>query len=144
MNLGKGMKPVLHLLRGKRIYILQFSIEGLSFRRKLVVVVDQLAQQAGQKTQRQSLQRGEIGDRCFPRLGRIRRKLFGFKIARKHTYSNSEIGLPCASDGENPIIAPTVGTRSVDSTRRSKTSPSRTPAPRASIHVVRESVSPVR
>ena len=99
----------------------------------------------GTKAQRQPLQRLHIARDQLPGLGRIAIELLGFEIAWKHTsYNSSGIGLPCASAAEKSSIEPMVGTRSVDSMARSKTTPGRTPAPSAIIQVVRESVSPVR
>src|SRR5439155_2271956 len=71
--------------------------------------------------------------------------LLRFEVRRKHRiYKSSRIGLPCASGAEKPSMEPSVGTRSIDSIGRSNTTPSRTPAPKAIIQVVRESASPVR
>ena len=113
--------------------------------RKLEIVVDDLSQQAGHKAQRQPLQRSNVIRDQLSGLWRIALELLRLEIAWKHKrYNNSGIGLPCASEAEKSSIDPSVGTRSVDSMARSKTTPSRTPAPSAIIQVVRESASPVR
>jgi hypothetical protein len=45
---------------------------------KFEIVVDHLAQQAGQKAERKLLERVQVSDDQLPCLGRIRRELFGF------------------------------------------------------------------
>src|SRR5207247_801839 len=99
----------------------------------------------GQKAQGQTPQNANVGRDELPRLWRIAIELLRFEVRRKHRiYKSSRIGLPCASGAEKPSMEPSVGTRSIDSIGRSNTTPSRTPAPKAIIQVVRESASPVR
>src|SRR5204863_2470999 len=114
-------------------------------RRKLEIEGDEFPQQSGHNTKRHHMQCGQVLIDNLARFRRIGGELLGFEITWKHdAYKTSLIGLPCASEGLNPIIAPSVGTRSVESTARSKTTFSRMPAPATSSQVVRERASPVR
>ena len=132
-------------LRGESAAIVESSMSiAFSFRWKFEIVLNDLAQQARQKRD------GKL--RGGPRCGR--RQLFwppvdtpemlGLKIARLHDYKSSLTGLPCDCAGEKPMIAPRLGTRSMDCIGSLKTTPWRTPAPSAIIHVVRLATSPVR
>src|SRR5713101_4182883 len=125
--------------------IRKFLFQRAAFGRELEIVFDDFSQQAREEAQRQPLQGGDVAGDQFPCFWRIAIELPRFEIGWKHRiYKSSGIGLPCAREAENPNIEPRVGTRSVDSNGRSKTTPSRTPAPNAIIQVVRERASPVR
>ena len=67
-------------------------------------------------------------------LRRIYREMLGLEIARQHDYKRSFIGLPCDWTGENPIIAPRLGTKSMDSMGSLKITPSRTLCSRQGHH----------
>src|SRR5260370_32797508 len=92
--------------------------QSTPFRRKFIVGSNDFAQQARQKAQRKSPQRWQAVHRQFRCFWRICTKVIGSEITGEH-YTSSEIDLPCANDGEKPNIAPSVGTRSTDSTTRS-------------------------
>src|SRR5438132_3428383 len=144
-NLREALQPLFDLIGGERIQISKFFFQGATLGGKLEIVFDNFPQQARQKAQRQASQRGNVFGDQFSGLRRIAIELLRFEVGWKHTiYKSSGTGLPCASEAENRSMEPRVGTRSVDSIGRSKTTPSRTPAPKAIIHVVRESASPVR
>ncbi len=144
-DLCEALKPVLYFFRRKGVQIREFLLQRPALGGEFEIVFNHLSQQAGQETQGKALQRGNVAGYQFSCLRRIANELLRFEVGWKHgIYNSSGIGLPCASAGENPSIEPRVGTRSVDSSGRSKTTPSRTPAPNAIIQVVRESVSPVR
>src|SRR5262249_33823086 len=87
----------------------------------------------------------EIVDSELTRFRCVVLEALGFEILRLHRdYKSSGIRLPCASEGENPRIPPMVGTKSVDPSGRSETTPSRTPAPMAINEGVRDSGPPGR
>src|SRR6266478_610873 len=144
-DLRESLKPVLYLFCRKRLQIRKFLFYGSALGGEFEIVFNSLSQQARQETQGQPLERCYVARGQFSCLWRIAIELLRFEVGWEHRiYKSSGIGLPCASAGENPSIEPRVGTRSVDSNWRSKTTPSRTPAPSAIIQVVRESASPVR
>ena len=138
------LKPLLTLWWGERTKGVKLPADDSTLCRKPEVIVNHFAQQAGHKAQRQLSQYFKMSHNQLSRSGRITRELINLEIVWHHSYSNSRIVLPCDSLGENPIIAPRVGTRSIDCTGRSYTTPWRTPVPKAIIHVVRDAVSPVR
>ena len=70
---------------------------------------------SGKRCKRADVIRGQLSS-----FRRIAVELFGLEIGGKHIdYKSSGIGLPCASEAENPSMEPSVGTRSVDSVGRS-------------------------
>src|SRR5262249_54764207 len=73
---------------------------------------------------------------------RVHRVAHEFQQEVRH--NSSEIGLPWDMAALKPRMPPIVGTKSVQPRGRSWITPSRTPAPRAIIQVVRERASPVR
>src|SRR3954452_7956876 len=81
---------------------------------KLVSEVDNFSKQAWHKRHWQPPQSLDMHDCDSPRLGWIAGKALCFQIAGKHGYTNSRMSLPLDCDGENPIIAPMLGTRSID------------------------------
>src|SRR5580692_4654979 len=111
------MDPILELVPGKPTEIGKLLFTRSALGRKLEIVFDEFPQQTGQETEWQPLERPQIAGHKLPRLRRIACEILRLEIAWKHSkcYNNSWIGLPCANDGEKPIIAPSVGTRSVDS-----------------------------
>src|SRR5260221_9902148 len=144
-NLHEVLKQIFYLGSGEGSEIRQLFFPRFALGGKLVIAVDQFAEQAGHKAEGQLLQRRKIAGDQFPRFGRVASELLRLEIAWKHgCYNSSPMALPCDKDAEKPSIDPTVGTRSVESIARSKTTPSRMPGPAASIHVVRERASPVR
>src|SRR5256884_1497908 len=144
-DLREALQPVLDLFGRKRVQVGELFFQGTALSGKLEIVFDDFSQQARQEAQRQALEHNNVAGDQFSRFRRIAVELLRFEIGWEHKfYKSSGIGLPCASEAENPSMEPRVGTRSVDSIGRSKITPSRTPAPKAIIHVVRESASPVR
>src|ERR1700674_472516 len=144
-DLRESLEPVLYLFCRKRAQIREFLLQRAALSGEFEIVFNNLSQQTWQKGQGQPLQRGDVAGDQFSCFWWIAAELFQFEVGWKHRiYKSSGIGLACASAAENPSIEPRVGTRSVDSIGRSKTTPSRTPAPSAIIQVVRESASPVR
>src|SRR5262249_53890326 len=112
---------------------------------KLIIVLDDLAQQAWQETQGEPAQGGDMVGGQLACQWRIGAKLFRFEFARLHwAQMRSRIGPPGTREGVKPMMEPMVGTRSVEPSARSCTTPSRTPGPSAIIQVVREAASPVR
>src|SRR5664279_5105958 len=119
-ELKERLKPLFDLRGRKRAQDSQFAINRRAFRRELKIIVNHFLQQAGHKGERELLDCTQMVNRQLSSLGRITTKLLGFEFTWKHSsYNNSGTGLPCASDGENPIIAPKVGTRSIDCIGRS-------------------------
>ena len=118
--LGESLKPFFCLFRGERAQVRQFLFDRLALGRKLEIVINDLAQQAGHEGQRQPLQRCNVIRRQLSGLWRIVLELLRLEIAWKHKrYNNSGIGLPCAREAEKSSMDPRVGTRSVDSVARS-------------------------
>ena len=65
--------------------------------------------------QRQTPKDREASYGGLPSLRRVAIKIILLEFSRKHTdYKSSSRRVPCESEGENPIMAPTVGTRSID------------------------------
>src|SRR5579859_3077779 len=84
MDLRESREPVRHPLCAERVQIRQFSFQRSPLRRKFEIIVDSLPQQAGQKTERQSLQRSQIIRHQLPRLRRVAVELFRFELAWRH------------------------------------------------------------
>ncbi len=80
-DLGESLKPFFQLLRGQRIQIRQFLLDGRALGRKLEIVVDDLAQQARHKGQRQLLQGRNVVRDQLSGLGRIAIELLRLEIA---------------------------------------------------------------
>ena len=96
----EGLEPIFHLRGRKRTQIGEFLIDGCALGGEFVIVVDDFAQQAGQKAERQLPQRLQVGNGQAPRLGWIPCELLGFEIALEACdYTNSLIGLPWESAG---------------------------------------------
>src|SRR5947207_15970147 len=96
----------------------QLALKSVTFGGKLIVKLDDLAQQAWYEAQRQLAKYRKILHRESLRLRRIGAELVGFEFTRQH-HTISVIGLPLDSEAEKPIIDPMVGTRSRESTGRS-------------------------
>ena len=109
------LKPFPELRRGKCCYGRELLIDCCSFYWEFVVVLDNLAQQAGQKCQREVfVMTSDVIEHNLSGLWRIGLEMLGLEVAWQHGYNRSLMGLPWDWAGEKPMIAPRLGTRSMD------------------------------
>ena len=99
--------------RRKRTEIREFVVDGRALSGELVVVLNHFAKQAGHKAQRKPAHHIEVRNHQLSRFRRVPGEMFRLEIARLH-YNNSRMGLPLDWPGEKPMIAPRLGTRSMD------------------------------
>ena len=106
--------------RGKGKQIREFAFNRLALDGKLEIVFDDFTQQAGHKAQRQPLQRGDVIRDQLPSFRRVAVEMVRFEIAGSIELQQFRYRLALRERQPRiPAWQPSVGTRSVDSVRRS-------------------------